>query len=274
MFNIKKGFISIEYILLASIVIVFGISLYVYFFPDNVREILNKGGDEIARVTNQTGEFSGYGDVDFANGNNAVYPDSGKWNEKSDFTYTSTASSVTITGYLGSKKDIIIPEKIDDIPVTELSANAFASKAIKSVRIPKSIMVIGENCFANNELVEVIIPNGIKRIGAAAFMSNQITTLVLSNSVEMIEDNAFKNNILSTFDSASVKVIGIDAFYNNKLGKIRLRENLTLLSKGAFMEQGGLSGKAGTVMVEGEESRFNTDWGTTFDAKFESSRPD
>ena len=34
MLNIKKGFISIEYILLASIVIVFGISLYVYFFPD------------------------------------------------------------------------------------------------------------------------------------------------------------------------------------------------------------------------------------------------
>lgn len=274
MSNKKRGFISIEYIFLASIVIVFCISLYVYFFPDNVKEILNKGGDEIARVTNQTGEFNGYGDVDFSNGNNALYPDSDKWNEKSDFIYTTTASSIMITGYTGSKKEIIIPEKIDDIPVTELAANAFASKAIKSVRIPKSVLVIGENCFANNQLNEVILSNGIKRIGAAAFMNNQITTLVLSNTVEMIEDNAFKNNVLSTFDSASVKVIGIDAFYNNKLGKIHLRESLTALSKGAFMEQGGLSGKAGTVMVDGEEKRFNTDWGTTFDSKFESSRPD
>lgn len=274
MFNIKKGFISIEYIFIASMVIVFGISLYVYFFPDNVREILNKGGDEIARVTNQTGEFSGYGDVDFANGNNSIYPDSSKWNDKDDFTYTSTASSITITGYLGSKKDVVIPEKIDDIPVAELSASAFTSKAIKSIRIPSSVIVIGENCFSNNQLVEVIIPSGVKRIGTAAFMNNQITTLVLSNTVEMIEDNAFKNNVISTFDSASVKVIGIDSFYNNKLGKIRLRESLTLLSKGAFMEQGGLSGKAGTVLIEGEENRFNTDWGTTFDSKFESSRPE
>ena len=65
-----------------------------------------------------------------------------------DFTYTVNPNGgVTITGYTGQEPDIVIPSKVDGKDVTEIGQNAFAGKAMKSVRIPDSVRAIGNAAF-------------------------------------------------------------------------------------------------------------------------------
>ena len=63
-------------------------------------------------------------------------------NPASDFEYTvSDNGYVGIEKYIGKNKDVVIPEKIDDKPVTAIGICAFAESDIESVVIPDTISV-------------------------------------------------------------------------------------------------------------------------------------
>jgi hypothetical protein len=46
----------------------------------------------------------------------------------SDFTFTETATAVTITGYKGSGGNVVIPERINNKPVTAIGEEVFRDK--------------------------------------------------------------------------------------------------------------------------------------------------
>ena len=48
-----------------------------------------------------------------------------------------------------SLKDIIIPEYVLGRPVTEIADNAFANTPIRTIKLPKSVVVIGKGAFKN-----------------------------------------------------------------------------------------------------------------------------
>jgi hypothetical protein len=68
--------------------------------------------------------------------------------QSGDFTYTSSGSSVTITGYTGAGGAVEIPAQIGGIPVTAIGASAFRNKtAVTGVSIPASMTAIGNEAF-------------------------------------------------------------------------------------------------------------------------------
>ena len=60
--------------------------------------------------------------------------------------------SIEITDYVGSKRDVIIPSKIQGLPVTHIGEDAFERKNLTSVRIPNSVTTIMNDAFYGNPL--------------------------------------------------------------------------------------------------------------------------
>jgi hypothetical protein len=105
---------------------------------------------------------------------------------------------VEITEYLGSKFEVVIPSKIQKLPVVSIGKDAFREKNLIKVTIPNSVKEIGEGAFAGNQLTSITIPNSVKEIGEGAFFDNQLTSITIPNSVTKIGGDAFTNNQLTS----------------------------------------------------------------------------
>jgi hypothetical protein len=99
-----------------------------------------------------------------------------------------------IMKYLGTERDVIIPEKFNNCPVTTIHDNVFANNNLTNVIIPKSIKFIGYSAFASNNLTNVIIPNSVTYIGYEAFYGNELTSIIIPEKLqtENIIRRAFK----------------------------------------------------------------------------------
>ncbi|HLV51087.1 MAG TPA: leucine-rich repeat protein, partial [Flavobacterium sp.] len=71
---------------------------------------------------------------------------------------------IEITGIKESSKKIVIPNKIDGLPVTHIGDGAFRGNQLQSVEIPNSVTHIGNWAFRGNQLQSVEIPNSVTHI--------------------------------------------------------------------------------------------------------------
>ena len=91
--------------------------------------------------------------------------------------------------------DIVIPEKINDLPVTAIGSSAFANKkTISSVIIPNTVTTIGSSAFSGcNSMKSVYLPTQLITIGDYAFNGcSSLTEIVIPNSVTTIGAYAFQ----------------------------------------------------------------------------------
>jgi hypothetical protein len=90
---------------------------------------------------------------------------------RAQFTYSTNAGDITITGYLGSDAVVAIPSTIDSLPVTSIGLNAFANvSSLTSVVIPDTVTSIGDYAFqACSGLTNVLIQNSSVSLGEEAF---------------------------------------------------------------------------------------------------------
>ncbi|MDR1307874.1 MAG: leucine-rich repeat domain-containing protein [Treponema sp.] len=131
-----------------------------------------------------------------------------------DFEYEAGNGKVTITGYRGSKKNVTIPKRINNLPITAIGRGAFEDSQITNV--PGSVTEIGEGTFAYNQLTGVAIPNSVTAIGDSAFEGNQLTAVTIPDSVTTIGAGAFwENRLTGVTISNSVTTIGDLAFAHN-----------------------------------------------------------
>lgn len=120
------------------------------------------------------------------------------------------------TNYAGLTS-IVVPDKIDGLPVTEIDSGAFArcndlesitlpqgitkitgmtfygSRKLKNVTMPDTVTDIESAAFYDCVNIEkIIIPDGVKAIGRAAFSRcRSLKSIELPKSVEVIEEGAF-----------------------------------------------------------------------------------
>ncbi|MBR5498276.1 MAG: leucine-rich repeat domain-containing protein [Clostridia bacterium] len=131
-------------------------------------------------------------------------------------------SYIKIVGYnLNDAKEgeaIVMPDNIDDVPVTIVAASAFAGKnVIGEVIIPEGITTIENAAFRNcADLKVVIIPDSVTSIGESAFQGcASLEYVIIGNGVKTIGDIAFKDcpalKVVSL--GTSVETIGAGAFY-------------------------------------------------------------
>ncbi len=125
----------------------------------------------------------------------------------SDFTYEITeGDGVTVTGYTGGELIVVIPDTIEDTPVTAIAEKAFAGMGnLKAVSIPDSVTAIGlgafKDCGSLSSLRTPVYtcenaPYFGALFGATSYETNgatvpvSLTTLVLTAG-EIIPDYAF-----------------------------------------------------------------------------------
>ena len=133
---------------------------------------------------------------------------------------TEDGTGYIVTGYIGSEKDVIIPENYNSAPVVRINEVAFRQNdTIESISIPSSVTIIGEQAFKNcKKLTAVKLNEGLKEIGVSAFMGSGVEQLVVPKSVTLIDTMAFAKcfNLRYIKFENEMTEIGDNAFYDSK----------------------------------------------------------
>ena len=136
--------------------------------------------------------------------------------DTSIFKYKKKGEEIIITGLQEgvAETSIVIPETIDNMPVTEIAEQAFMESTVKDVKIGKNIKVVGSAAFSSCHTLKLVIWNAqcgiipeecfqfcpmlssfdftkINVIGKQAFCESGLKTIILPNNVKEIEPWAF-----------------------------------------------------------------------------------
>ncbi|MDD3972333.1 MAG: leucine-rich repeat domain-containing protein [Clostridia bacterium] len=81
------------------------------------------------------------------------------------------SKEIQITKYHGKSKTVVIPDMINDLPVTGITPNAFwGASEIKSIVLPETVVTIGNNAFFSCvSLTQFNIPKNLKSLGENVF---------------------------------------------------------------------------------------------------------
>ena len=165
------------------------------------------------------------------------------------------------TAYMGADKKVVIPERIDGYPVTEIDEAAFYNEGVQTVVFPSTLKKIGKQAFcysdlrsfsfAGNETVEVeefafsetsmeeiVVPANIKNIPDGCFGDNIYNkSIVIEEGVETIGNYAFQDNQYATSIKipGTVKTIGENAFSGEmRVEQLIIEEGVKTISYRAF----------------------------------------
>ena len=158
------------------------------------------------------------------------------------FSYTTNAGAITITGFTGEGV-VIIPDVINGLPVTDIETNtSYEGTHNTSLTIPASVTSIGEEAFVQwSYLTSVSIPGSLTYIGDDAFELAAMTSVKIGNGVIVIGNAAFQDcyNLTNVTVPGSVTSIGDNAFGGcQNLVSISLSDNVTNIGAGAFGNAG------------------------------------
>lgn len=155
-----------------------------------------------------------------------------------DFEYEENSSGITITKYIGSANEVVIPKIINGIPVKQIGYNAFfMNEDIVSVSLPDTITKIGNNAFDHcPSLMTVTLSSTLETIGGCAFQNcEKLTTIVLPKSLKTISPQAFKGcTSLKQLTVSKDLIIGFEAFHNTGLESILFEEGVTAIPDTCF----------------------------------------
>jgi hypothetical protein len=141
-----------------------------------------------------------------------------------DFKYYITNNQVTIRKYTGNETDIIIPNEIQNLPVTTIGLYAFHCKGLTSVILPQHLITICRRAFYSNKLTNIILPQNLVTIEEEAFSHNELTSITLSQNITTIGQYAFNRNKLTSISisdelKTEKQLQRIFGFGLNKFGK-------------------------------------------------------
>ncbi|MBR5121688.1 MAG: leucine-rich repeat domain-containing protein [Oscillospiraceae bacterium] len=183
----------------------------------------------------------------------------------SDFEYAIDQSKyAVIKKYIGSSKNVVIPNEIDGYPVRGIGIGAFEENAlIEEVVIPDSVEMIlnyaFHNCtslksvkFGKNvedifigaflgcvSLEEVILPENMKRIDSRAFWEcTSIKKLFINKNIEYIGDAFTNSPIKELIIEDGVKSLGCYAsFWGAELTEVVIPESVEWVREYSFNEK-------------------------------------
>ena len=138
-----------------------------------------------------------------------------------DFAFTFSIDTATITGYYGNSNSVVIPKYIQKnnqhYLVTAIGAEAFSNHfSITDVTIPDSVTTIGIEAFYKcTNLTNITIPDSVTAIGADAFYKcTNLESATLGKNLKTIGSSAFQEceKLSSIVIPDSVTTIGNYAF--------------------------------------------------------------
>lgn len=163
---------------------------------------------------------------------------------ESDFEFDSAKG--TITKYVGTEQNVIIPSTIHGTAVKKIGADCFASNdKITSVEIPEGVTSIEEEAFLNcPNLKSVVIPKGVKSLGQLAFfMCEKLENVTMGSGITDIKVNTFYGccALKSIQLPDTVTNVGNYAFMGcSSLEKMTIPANTSSIGAGAFKDCSGM----------------------------------
>lgn len=179
-----------------------------------------------------------------------------KPNDPSDFRWNGTV----ITSYLGTRKNVVIPEG-----TTGIAHGSFSRKSIESIVIPSSVSSIDGSAFyccedlttvkilstdfrrtystaavfeGCNNLTNIELAEGLKVIPTGVFKDIPIESINIPTTVEVLDDSAFyRCSALKSIDLSNTKIseVADRAFYDCKsLIDVKLPETYSRIGSYAF----------------------------------------
>ena len=133
------------------------------------------------------------------------------------YSVNEDGKTVSITGYAGTSKKVVIPDEILGKKVTNIASMAFLLNSdITSASIPKNVTNIGMAAFAGcSSMTEVKLVNGLKTIEDGAFGNcDGLKTITIPDTVTKIGDGVFGmcSNLTQINISKNVTSIGKGTF--------------------------------------------------------------
>ncbi|MBM4152041.1 MAG: hypothetical protein FJ220_00775 [Kiritimatiellaceae bacterium] len=159
----------------------------------------------------------------------------------SDFTVTTnTDNTLTITGYVGTKGQLIVPSTLNGRTVTQIDRFAFAqSTVITNATIGSAITNLGAYAFWDcRKLVSVAIADGITLLGTETFSGCiSLTNVTIPASVTTLERSVFMGctSLSRVAIPDTVLWMGDYVFQGcTKLSEATIGNNVNSLSDGVF----------------------------------------
>lgn len=158
-----------------------------------------------------------------------------------------------VSGYTGSLEKIIIPDRIQGVPVREISSGAIKyNDSVKAIYIPKTVNIIGDNAFYScNNLEEIIVDaenENFKSVDGVLY-DFEIKTLIeypvnkaneeylMPNTVTEVKANTFAyvKNLKRVTLSNNLKVMPFGLFNCcENLETVVIPNSVTEIGEGAF----------------------------------------
>ncbi|MBR0413457.1 MAG: bacterial Ig-like domain-containing protein [Clostridia bacterium] len=177
-----------------------------------------------------------------------------KYSLNSDnWQYEVNDGEVTLTKYIGTDTQALIPESLGDYPVTKIGDECFKDNTtLKSVKMTEQITTIGENAFFGcTALKELTLPSSLTSIGKQACYGLRKLEKLTWNApnLSILKANntfAYMGADLSTGTTVefgfTCQAIPQDCFYNSsntyapRIYKIIVGENVATIGNNAFRE--------------------------------------
>ncbi len=151
----------------------------------------------------------------------------------------------TITGYVGTSTEVVIPKTINGKEVTTISGDAFNDKGITKLIMPNSITTIEDGSLstvtASINIDDKLATNDVeedssnKNTFSTLFDRNNFIMTVSAAETSRNVIGAFANNDIKEISmSANLEYIGSFAFFAGTLDEVILPEGLVQIGESAF----------------------------------------
>lgn len=145
--------------------------------------------------------------------------------------YSTENEQVIINKYLGSGEELILPDTINEIPITKISAAAFKDNAtLRTIKLGKYLIEVGDEAFANIlNLENIEFKNATQVFGNQVFKdSNKLKNITLSSEAPYSLEYYFGSNSIIPESLASVTYSIGGTFIDKTLPQSALK-NITLV---------------------------------------------
>ena len=154
------------------------------------------------------------------------------------YSTSSDGKSIKIDKYTGTDTVVVIPDKIDGLPVTSIAGYAFNGTNVTSITLPSGMTALdGYALYGASKLTTVKFPSGITSIGSYAFeFCTSLKSITIPNTVTSIGTGAFYgcNSLSSVNLGTGMKTIGKYAFTNTALTSVTIPKSTTSIGEHAF----------------------------------------
>lgn len=133
-----------------------------------------------------------------------------------NWTWTSDGTNITLTGYTGPTNGVVIPDMLDNLPVTSFGS-IFSFSAITSIKVGVNVTSIDPGAFTTCfNLTNVSLPS-VTSVGATAFMNcTYLTRVYFGSSMAPAESALVFDNCPATNYVTNPQATGWRSTWNTR----------------------------------------------------------